>query len=242
MGYIKFSFLLFFSALTIVCHGQKAKVMNDPTHDLKPVHFGFSIGLNTQDYNIEPSQFSLDTFITPGIKEVLPGFDVHAIANFRLATYLDVRLLPGISLGQKRIYYEDKNGKIINEKDGIIDIEASCIEIPVLLKYKAKRLNNVSPYIIGGLNTKWDLTAKQSYGEDQQIIVNRLDYFAEMGAGFDFYLEYFKMGLEIKYGMGLTNILKTTDSKGKPNQDHPEYTDLIESIRSQAVVISIHFE
>lgn len=242
MRYIKFIFLLFFSLLATTNYGQKAKVKNDPTHDSKPVHFGFSIGLNLQDYSITPSQFAYDTVITPGIQEVLPGFDVHAIANFRLTTYLDVRLLPGISLGQRRIYYQDENGNIINDGEGVVNIEASNIEIPVLFKYKAKRLNNFSPYLIGGVNVKYDLTAKQRYGDDQEIIVSPLDYYAEMGAGFDFYLEYFKLSLEIKYGMGLTNILRTTDNQGNSYDIHPEYTDLIDALRSQVVVISLHFE
>ena len=221
---------------------QKAKVQNDPTHDMKAVHFGFSLGTNVQDYIIKSSQMAIDSNVLIGVQSVSPGLDIHAIANFRLAKYLDLRMLPGISFGGRTIYYKDQFGKPIYDESESISLMASFIEMPVLFKYKAKRLNNVSAFFVGGINPKYDLTAKQRYDQDQQIIVSPFDIYIEGGAGFDFYLEYFKFAVEIKYGLGLKNIYSATDPNGKRNDDYPLYTDLISSIRSQVVVLSFHFE
>ena len=90
---------------------QKPKVKNDPTHDDRPVHFGFSIGLNTMDFNIRQSRLALDTMVLTDVISLRPGFQVHAISNFKLGKYFDFRILPGISFGGEReISYLNLNG------------------------------------------------------------------------------------------------------------------------------------
>lgn len=242
MSYNKLFIVFIISIFSLSVSAQKSKVKNDPTHDLKAMHFGFSLGTNFQDYNITPSQLARDTNIYVGLKAVSPGLDIHAIANFRLAKYLDFRMLPGISFGQRLVYFENQAGETIYEENSNVKLEASYIEMPMLFKYKAKRMNNASAFIVGGGNVKYDLTAKQRYDEDQKLIVSPFDVYAEIGGGFDFYLEFFKFSVEMKYGIGVNNILRTTDNAGKSNENYPAYTDLIESIRSQVVVLSFHFE
>ncbi len=44
----------------IVVSGQKQKPKNESWYDEKLLHFGFSLGFNTMDFNITPSQEYLE--------------------------------------------------------------------------------------------------------------------------------------------------------------------------------------
>lgn len=238
---IKKYFVLFLFIIPISLLAQKAKVKNDPTHDSRPIHFGFSIGLGALDYNVSPS----DTGISVYLESVKPVLDIHAIANLRIAKYLDFRLLPGISLGSRSLHFMDNtSSSIIDDDNTVYSFNATYIELPMHLKYKANRLNNFSAYYIGGANIKYDLAAKGLYNaEDQLIVIKKFDTYLEIGFGFDFYLEYFKLSTELKYSYGLTNIMKRTDKDGNPPPpDLRIYSDAIDKINAQAIVLSIHFE
>ncbi|MBN2349948.1 MAG: PorT family protein [Bacteroidales bacterium] len=237
-------FIVIFSLIVTGLLAQKPKVQNDPAHDDKPIHFGFSLGLNTMDYTIRQSQYAKDHSIYAEIADLQPGFHVHAISNLRLAEYLDLRFLPGISFGDRLLHYVDENGDLLFDDGKPYKTESSYLEFPLLLKYKAKRVNNLSPFIISGINTRVDLAAKKEYdARDQLIMIKPLDFYYEIGIGFDFYLVYFKFSTEIKYSAGLRNIFSPTDFNGglPPNEIAP-FSDAIDKIYSSLVMISFHFE
>jgi len=98
-------FVLIFAANCIF--SQKPKVKNDPTHDDKLIHFGFSLGLNVMDYRIEHNEIAVREGVYIGVKEVAPGINIHAIANLRLSENLDLRALPGISFGERFMYFDN---------------------------------------------------------------------------------------------------------------------------------------
>ncbi|MCG8698349.1 MAG: hypothetical protein MI922_09880, partial [Bacteroidales bacterium] len=97
-------------ATSISALAQKSKVKNEPNHDKRPIHFGFSIGGNVMDYQIRNTQFAKDTGVYAGIKGVAPGINIHAIANLRLMEYLDFRVLPGISFGSREMQFINAEG------------------------------------------------------------------------------------------------------------------------------------
>ena len=229
---------------------QMPKVKNDPTHDDKPIHFGFSLGLNVMDYKIEHSEAARNDGVFVGLKGLSPGINIHAISNLRLAENFDLRALPGISFGERYMYFEN-----ISEGDSSLvygnpyKAESSYLELPILIKYKSKRLNNFRPYLIGGVNIRYDLSIKGEYSYDidnavseQLIMLSKPDFFGEIGYGMDFYLTYFKFGLEVKYSFGLTNLIRREDNNGLPPAEIARYTDYIDRISSHIVIVSFHFE
>jgi len=235
-------FVLIFAANCIF--SQKPKVKNDPTHDDKLIHFGFSLGLNVMDYRIEHNEIAVREGVYIGVKEVAPGINIHAIANLRLSENLDLRALPGISFGERFMYFDNSPDSVPFYPGGKnYKVESSYLEFPLLIKYKSKRLNNFRPYLIGGGNVRYDLAVKKEYDlEDQLIMVNPFDVYGEIGFGLDFYLTYFKFATEIKYSFGLTNILRGSDRNGEIPPEFEKYTTAIKSITSHMVVISFHFE
>lgn len=216
--------------------GQKQKPKNTSWYDEKLLHFGFSLGFNAMDFNITPSKAYMDsTSLYPEVSILNPGINIQIVTDLRPASYLDIRFLPGVSFGQRVVRYY-KDGVLYNDQQRV---ESSFLEFPLLLKFKGDRLNNVRPYIIGGLNYRYDLAGKKEFDEDRPVYIRlkRPDLYYEMGAGFDFYLSYFKLSVELKMSNGFRDVLVKEAAPG-----HEEYFQVIDKIKSQIWVLSFHFE
>ncbi len=227
---------LFFLLIHLSLYGQRQKPKNESWYDEKPLHFGFSLGFNTMDFNITPSQAYLDsTSLYPEVSILNPGINIQIVTNFRPAKYFDIRFLPGVSFGQRVIRYY-KNGVLYNDQQRL---ESSFLEFPVLLKYKGDRLNNVRPYVIGGLNYRYDLAGKKEYDDERPVYIRlkRPDLYYEMGAGLDFYLTYFKLSVELKMSTGFRDIIVRDG-----NSKQPEFMNSIEKMKSQIWILAFHFE
>jgi hypothetical protein len=220
----------------LILSGQKQKPKNESWYDEKLIHFGFSLGFNAMDFNITPSQqyYQKDS-LYPEVSTLNPGINIQIVTDLRPANHLDIRFLPGVSFGQRTIKYY-KNKVLVNDQQRL---ESSFLEFPLLLKYKGDRLNNIRPYVIGGLNFRYDLAGKKEFDDAKPIYIRikRPDLYYEMGAGLDFYLTYFKLSVELKLSTGLGNVLVQESAPG-----HPQYFDAIEKMKSQIWVLAFHFE
>ena len=216
--------------------GQRKKPKNESWYDEKLLHFGFSLGFNAMDFNITPSQAFFDsTSFYPEVSKLAPGINIQIVTNLRPSKYFDIRFLPGVSFGQRVVRYY-KNKTLYNYQQRL---ESSFLEFPLLLKYKGDRLNNVRPYIIGGLNYRYDLAGKKEFDEEKPVYIRlkRPDLYYEMGAGLDFYLTFFKLSVELKMSNGTRDVLVKEAAPG-----HTEFYNAIEKMKSQIWVISFHFE
>ncbi|MBN2611689.1 MAG: PorT family protein [Bacteroidales bacterium] len=245
--------LLLVCLLSLDLMAQKDKVKFNPTHDEDPLHFGFSIGLNTMDFNIKQSAEAVRLGILPDLVTLRPGFQVHAISNFRLGKYFDFRMLPGISFGGEReISYVKLSGDTVGGIEDAVNIESNFLEMPFLIKYKAKRINNFRPFLIGGATLRFDLAAtKKTWGVSKKgtslVLLNVFDCYYEIGFGTDFYLENFKFTLELKYAVGVTDVLKRSlrdkgDGPVVPPDEYAVYTNVIDRLNSRMFMVSFHFE
>jgi hypothetical protein len=216
--------------------GQKQKPKNKSWYDDKLFHFGFSLGFNTMDFRITPSQTYLSAdSLYPEVSILNPGINIQIVTNLHPANHWDIRFLPGVSFGQRNIRYY-KNNVLYN---GNQRLESSFLEFPLLIKYKGDRLNNVRPYVITGLNFRYDLAAKKEYPEEKPVYVRlkRPDLYYEAGAGLDFYLVYFKLSIELKMSNGLFDVLEREPASGQE-----QYVNAIDKMRSQMWIIAFHFE
>jgi hypothetical protein len=219
-----------------ILSGQKQKPKNESWYDERILHFGFSLGFNAMDFNIIPSQTYYQTdSLYPEVSRLNPGINIQIVTDFRPGRYFDIRFLPGVSFGQRIIrYYRNTVPVLIPQK-----LESSYLEFPLLLKYKGERLNNVRPYIIGGLNYRYDIAGKKEFDDQKPVFIRikRPDLYYEMGAGFDFYLTYFKLSVELKMSNGIRDIIvNAVDSK------NPQYRYAIDRMKSQIWILAFHFE
>ncbi len=227
---------LFFTAFIFcisIAYGQMPKVKNFPNYDDRPIHFGFTIGLNTMDYSVRPTNDSL-------IADVLspqPGFHVQMVSSFKLNKYVTFRCLPGLSFGQREVNFMSLTGN--SEIEHSMILETSYIEIPCLLKYRSKRVNNYGAYLIGGVNFRYDIAANKEYPEMAEVYirVKPFDIAYEAGMGLDFYLPFFKFAVELKMSMGVLDILNHDSYK-----ETSVYTNTIDKLNSSIFMVSFHFE
>lgn len=218
-------------------YAQIKKPYNDLGYDYKQLHFGFTVGFNTMDMGI---MRNLSDSLFADLTRVDPGFQVTIVSDLRLGNNFNLRFLPGISFGQRRISYYKVDSLLNNE--GIvrtIKVESSFLEFPLQLKYRAIRLNNYRPYLIGGLNFRYDMASRKEYNEEENIYVRLkpADLYIEGGFGIDYYLPYFKFAPEIKVGMGLMNVRAKN-----PSDFAPQYVRSMDKIRSYIVMLNFHFE
>ena len=229
-------FVLIFLLIHFDLSGQKQKPKNRSWYDDKLLHFGFSLGLNTMDFNITPAQTYLSAdSLYPEVSRLNPGINIQIVTDYHPVNHFDIRFLPGVSFGQRNIRYY-KNKVFSNQQ---VKLESSFLEFPLLLKYKGDRLNNVRPYLVGGLNYRYDLAGKKEFDDEKPVFirVKRSDLYYEMGAGLDFYLTYFKLSIELKMSTGLGNVIV---NEAYPGQE--QYRNAIEKMKSQIWVLAFHFE
>jgi hypothetical protein len=225
--------ILFFLLIPVLLTAQKAKPKNDSNYDERLLHFGFSMGMNAMDFR---TVMDPESRLRAEVMAVKPGINIQIVTDFRPATYLDIRFLPGVSFGQRNINFYDSTGTLWGEPQVL---ESSFLEFPLLLKAKGMRLNNSRPYLIGGLNFRYDLAGKKEYDDERPVYLRlkRADLYYEVGAGIDFYLPYFKLTIEAKMSNGLRDVLVHEPAPG-----YPDYANSISSLRSQIWILSFHFE
>jgi len=231
--------LIIFIVSSSQIFAQREQLKNLPQFDRKRVHFGFTIGLNTMDFNIQKSAAFLENneiYAIENTRQV--GFHIGPVSSFRINDYLNFRALITLSFGQRDLtYWRLKD--TLSPADGLtpytMKIASTFLEFPLLLKYKALRVNNFAPYVIGGFNPKIDLAARKKIkpNEMPKIRLENFDPSYEMGFGIDFYLEYFRLSVELKYSAGFKNILVPDDTN---------YTNSIDKMTSRMIMLSLHFE
>jgi len=193
------------------------------------------------NYNIPSTQnlyvYNIETLQTP-------GFTVGIIGSKRLGRYFDLRLIPSLSFSERRMRYDVAVKNLdgdITMKSFTKSIGTTFVEFPLNIKYRSKRYNNIGAYLMGGINPKIDLASqkdnKETDGQGNEFINNlvtkRFDVAGEIGAGFDIYNQWFKMGIEVKMSYGLLDIVKN---------EAFIYTAPIDKLRNKLFQISLIVE
>ena len=93
---IKSLFAGVFILSSIQVIGQKYSVeINQEDHDVKPVHFGISLGVNSSHYNISHHPFYLQQDSIAVVESVpSTGISLAWLVNFRLGDHYDLRTYP----------------------------------------------------------------------------------------------------------------------------------------------------
>ncbi len=169
------------------------------------------------------------------------GFAIGLVSDFRIHEYVRLRFTPSISFASRKIEYNLSNLTRDTFKVFQKLVESTFLIFPLETKIQSKRLGNFSAYIIGGGGYMLDLNSRKKAGGvssapnqlDDNVKLKRDDFFYSAGAGTDFYLQYFKLGLEIKLLIGTKNLLQPENSI---------FTNSIDKVRSRMVVFTVTFE
>ncbi len=219
-----------------IVHAQKSKTENLPKFDNKIIHFGFSLGINSGDFDLKPAtNFHLLDSIHIVETARNPGFNLGIICDLHLHKYFNLRFVPALSFVQRNINYTYSPNVIISK-----GIESTFLDFPLHLKYRSARLNNFATYIIGGAKYSFDLASQakvenmpEAPPTDIILKLKKSDYSIDIGFGFDFFLEYFKLSPELRVSFGVPNVLI---------QDKTMFSNPINALNSRMLLISLNFE
>lgn len=254
---------LLLSATVIPAQAQRRVVHYLPKYEQEPYHFGFLIAYNQMMYTVKTvenyqnialpadswpnGQYSVPNteciYVYNMETRQTPGFTVGIIGSKRLGRYFDLRFIPSLSFSERRMQYD----LAIKGKDGNIEMKSftksigtTFVEFPLNIKYRSKRYNNIGAYVFGGVNPKLDLASQKDNkdsinGEEfiNNLVTKRFDVAGELGAGFDIYNQWFKMGIEVKMSYGILDIVKN---------EAFVYTAPIEQLRNKLFQFSLIVE
>jgi hypothetical protein len=228
-------FILLFLGVNNAFSQRHKKPQNLMRYDFKKLHFGFTLGINNLDFNLQKNS---NTIINDTLKTLYTksqkGFNLGIVSNLRLSKYTDLRFVPALIFGERHLYYGFVDS--LNSDDSHIKkIESTLIDFPIYIKYKSERYNNFRTYVIGGLKYSMDIASQDKIDDEGQKIVKlkKNDLMGEIGFGIDFYLEYFKFSPQIKLSYGLLNLI---------SQDKSVYTQSINRLSTNGWMLSFTFE
>ncbi len=232
----KYLFILILIFISASGFSQVDRPRNLPAFDHKPLHWGFTVGLNSMDF--ATSRTAANNFTYADVIGFQPsGFQVNIVSDLRLSDYWNLRVLPGINLGSRHMVFH--TGADLSVPDTSMTIGSSFLDFPVVFKYRSERVNNYRPYVIAGLDFKYDMSARKEFDleEDDLLLLKKADLYLELGFGVDNYLQYFKYSTEIKLAIGLRNMLLD-----KPYPGEEQYVESISHLRSFILMLNFHFE
>ena len=206
-----FSFLLLMVIGSNAAFAQKKIAQkNKADYDEKAVHYGFYLAAPITKYNIQHSQEYADQLDNQGAMainaKVSPGFYTGLVLDVRLVDYLSARFVPGVGFYGRSIEYTNAPQETGESKDVVKTISSTVIEMPLLLKYKAKRRTNFRMYLVGGIKSSIDLGNNRSGDNlENELLVDNFDLAVEYGFGLDVFYPFFKFAPEIRFSHGLLN-------------------------------------
>ena len=241
----RFVTIILLVAIGLTAAAQKRKVQNKPYIDLRPFHFGISMGVNLQDAemsNVGPQLLEDGTLrtITCDVDNWNPGFSVGVLADIRLSQHLNARFTPSMHFGAKHLTFRNltdltPEGRPVEQTQ---DMKNTYISFPLDLKFSAERWNNYRPYIMAGVNPMINLTSKNQ----EYIQLKRSDLFFEVGLGCDFYLPFFKLIPELKFCYSLRDALDHDHASELKDANMRMYTNSVSAGHSKMIVLTFYFE
>lgn len=229
-----------------VAHSQdNDMILNRPYADVKPIHFGFSVGMNFQNIAITNNGTISDDGVEEWYADVpanSPGFSVNVLADYRIAEHFNLRVSPGLYFGNKTVRFLNHRGNPDwveqTRYKQTQNIKSTYIVVPVDLKMSAKRYHNMRPYFTAGAMYTGDLAKDRS----EQLKLKNSDVMLTVGMGCDFYMRFFKLCPEVKFCFGLKNLLE----KNRPDLQEDDmtriFTQSVSKIKSNMVVVTFFFE
>jgi len=236
-GPLKYIFILAISFCHFTSTAQVKGRENLANFDDRYYHFGFLLSANTSSFFIDykPDFTFQDSLL--GIDNVpQSGFNLALLASLNFTKNINLRFVPTISFQDRGLNYTflapDGGTETFLKRS-----ESVWLQFPLLLKLRTNRVGNFDAYALMGGTYGIDMQSQKDVNETVagKIVVKlqKNDVSLDAGGGFDFYLPYFKLGLEMKTCFGMRDLLIHEDN---------QFAGPISSLRTRTFVFSISFE
>ena len=199
-------------------------------------HWGFWLGYTQSsliptrksDFDFSDSLISL-TPISIG------SFAVGPMGSISFSENVKLRLAILLS-------FQDRNMEYVFLQNGaretyLREVRSVYTEFPLQLKLVTNRINNVAFYgTLGGkYGVDWssNISVKEQFDYKDVLKIKRSNIAYSVGGGVDFFLQYFKFGIDLRLDMGINNVLV-------PNKTY--FSSPLEKLRTQMWQLSFTFE
>jgi hypothetical protein len=212
--------------------------------DQTPFSFGFSFQAIQQYYKIirqpywrMPAPNAANEMLPDSLTSIssrrTPGFAVGFITRYNVTENLEALLTPLIVFADRELNYSFKN----STNNVTPQVQATTIDLPLLLKLKSDKVGSVRAYVVGGVKYSIAISKQQddlNQAPLQRKILNSRNFASyEAGLGCDIYFQSFKMSPELKISNSLGNILvQSTNPLSSP----------IDKLFLHQIMFSLHFE
>ena len=234
--FILFSLIIIISSSVF---GQESTTLNLPKFEHRFMHFGFLIGINSANFRLvrfPPTVYGADSLLVLEPTSTT-GFNLGIISEMHFGEYFGLLFTPNLAFSERNLTYTFTTFE--GDKQYLKKVESTLINFPLNLKIKSARLNNFGAYIIGGATYSYDLASDasaQNNSNNLNDIFLKLgphDFMGDIGFGTDFYLEYFKFGIELKMSYGLKDIQIREDNA---------FSNPIDKLKTKMFLLSFTFE
>ena len=219
---------------------SKERLKNRENHDKQKYRWGYYLGLNSLDFDVNYTAERSDVTKFPIENQDIQttkatGFNVGLIGNLRINDYVDLRIEPGVIFNTRELYFPN----VTDVNDRVREVQTTAVHLPLLLKVSTKRLNNFKPFLVGGVSTSINLSSNEDNPNDNsagQFRTKTNLYSYELGFGIDFFLPYFKFTPSVRGIFSMSNeIVQDKD----PNS---EYTSFIDGMETRGIFINFTFQ
>jgi len=198
--------------------------------DEQVVFWGYYIGINKKDYKISYLTTTPNIVVTASA-----GFNVGLIGDLKLHNNISLRLEPGLSSNTKTLAFTHING---GAKESIREVNSTYLRIPLLLKFNTNRLNNIRPYLIGGVSYDYNFSSNQDNPDDNyegEFRMKKNNFTYEIGAGIDIYLPYFIFSPSIR------GVFAINDELIRDKNSNSPWTGAVDYFGTRGVFINLAF-
>jgi len=212
------------------------RVENLPNKDKGTWNFGYYLGIMKTSYRIDykESIYSETKVVVDGGY----GYKIGVIGELRFNKNVSLRLEPGLATNVKTLYFNNKT--LLTERDSVRKVPTTYLHLPLMVKLSADRLNNIRPFVIGGVSYDYNFSANEENPDDNlsgEFRLKRHNFMYEVGIGMDFYLSYFKFSPSIVGVFSINNELVPDN-----NDATSPYTGPIESLGTRGVFLKLVFD
>ena len=258
--------ILFFSAHLI--NAQKEKIINLPNFDKRKIHFGYYLGINNYNFNIKywnqgdpnspinpfPPEDNPDMFVDVNSKL---GFNIGFVIDYRLHKNINLRFEPGLRSNTKELTFinvyfdatDDQGNTLYNGTTDLVrEVSGTYLHLPFLLKFSTNRLNNIRPYVIGGIAYDFNFSSNEKNPDDNWDAEFRMttnNFMYEAGLGIDIYFDFFKFTPSIRGMFAINNEIVPDNVRAYGTNNTPyssPWTGPISFLGTSGVFLNLTFE